>query len=123
MMAKKKPTKKKEPIKTCDDCIHEYACRIWAGGYISDDSAAICPNHTTARNSAAYLLGVLDEREGKKSNSAHIRSMSDEELAKWLDAIVANCHKDCCEGCPLEAACYGDGTLEFLKQPYKEDER
>jgi hypothetical protein len=51
-----------------------------------------------------------------------IRNMTDEEMAKWFDAIVVNCHKDCCEGCPLEAACYGNGTLEFLKQPYKEKE-
>jgi hypothetical protein len=56
------------------------------------------------------------------TNADRIRSMSDEELAKWLDKIVVNCHKDCCEGCPLEDSCWSDGISEFLKQPYKEKE-
>ena len=59
--------KKKQQTKTCSDCIHEYACRIWTDGrFISDASASACPNHETVKESAAYLCGVLDERKRKK---------------------------------------------------------
>lgn len=63
-MAKK--TKKTEPVKTCADCIHEYACRIWTDGrYISDESASRCPNYTTVKESGAYLIGYLDGKKEK----------------------------------------------------------
>jgi hypothetical protein len=65
---------------------------------------------------------ILNRKRKPMTNADHIRSMSDEELAKWLDKIVVNCHKDCCEGCPLEDSCWSDGISEFLKQPYKEKE-
>ena len=73
--------KKKQQTKTCSDCIHEYACRIWTDGrFISDASASVCPNHETVKESAAYLCGVLDERKRMQTNADRIRSMSDEEL-------------------------------------------
>ena len=78
--------KKKQQTKTCADCIHEYACRIWTDGrFISDASASVCPNHETVKESAAYLCGVLDERKRKKTNADRIRSMTDEELAELLN--------------------------------------
>ena len=81
--------KQNKPIKTCADCIHESACRVWTGGrYISDISASQCPNHQTVKESGAYLCGVLDERKRKKTNADRIRSMSDEELAKFIDDIA-----------------------------------
>lgn len=56
--------KKQQPIKTCADCIHENACRMWTDGrYISNDSASRCPNHTTVKDSAAYLCGKLDAKK------------------------------------------------------------
>ena len=77
--------KQNKPIKTCADCIHEFACRGWTGGrYISDDSASRCPNHETVKESGAYLCGVLDERNRKKTNADRIRAMSDEELAQEM---------------------------------------
>lgn len=77
--------KQKQPTKTCADCIHENACRLWTDGrYISDSSASKCPNHETVKESSAYLCGVLDERNRKQTNADRIRSMSDEELAEFL---------------------------------------
>ena len=77
--------KQKEPVKTCADCIHESACRMWTDGRpISDDSASRCQNHETVKESGAYLCGVLDERKRKQTNADRIRAMSDEELAAWL---------------------------------------
>lgn len=71
--------KQKQPTKTCADCIHESACRIWTDGKsISDASASVCPNHKTVKESSAYLCGVSDERNRKKT--------SDEELAHWLNS-------------------------------------
>lgn len=81
--------KQNKPTKTCADCIHESACRGWTGcRYIPNDSASKCPNHETVRESGAYLCGVLDERKRKKTNADRIRSMSDEELAKFIDDIA-----------------------------------
>ena len=80
--------KQNKPIKACADCIHESACRGWTGGrYISDISASQCPNHETVKESGAYLCGVLDERNRKKTNADRIRSMTDEELAMCLYQI------------------------------------
>lgn len=77
--------KQKQPTKTCADCIHESACRVWTDGrYISDASASRCPEHMTVKDSAAYPCGVLDERKRKQTNADRIRAMSDEELANWL---------------------------------------
>ena len=77
--------KQKQQTKTCSDCIHENACRIWTDGrFISDKSASACPNHETVKESAAYLCGVLDERKREKNNADRIRAMSDEELAQEM---------------------------------------
>ena len=54
---------KQEPKRTCGDCVHEFACRMWTDGrYISDDTASRCPNHETVKECAAYLIGKLDGR-------------------------------------------------------------
>lgn len=77
--------KQKQPTKTCADCIHESACRVWTDGRaISDAAASQCPNHETVKESGAYLCGVLDERERKRTNADRIRAMNDKELADFL---------------------------------------
>ena len=102
--------KQNKPIKTCADCIHEFACRGWTDGrYISDDTASQCPNHQTVKESGAYLCGVLDERERKKTNADRIRNMSDEELAMCLYEIGYYRGWNALEG-----------TLEWLQQPAEE---
>lgn len=53
-----------QPAKTCGECIHEFACRMWTDGrYISDDSASRCPNHTTVKDSDAYFIGKMEARK------------------------------------------------------------
>ena len=48
-------------MKSCMECIHEYACRMWTNGrMISDESASRCPEYTEVRESAAYLIGKLE---------------------------------------------------------------
>ena len=104
------PKKQNKPTKTCADCIHEFACRGWTDGRrISDASASQCPNHQTVKESGAYLCGVLDERERKKTNADRIRNMSDEELAMCLYKIGYDGGWGALEG-----------TLEWLKKPAKE---
>ena len=105
------PKKQNKPIKTCADCIHEDACRAWVGGrYIADESANRCPNYETVKESGAYLCGVLDERKRKKTNADRIRSMTDEELKKFICSMFK------CEFCDFELGerC---GLLMWLQQP------
>lgn len=59
-MRKKKLEK---PVKTCADCIHEYACQMWNLGHIHEMDATNCPNHESVKESAAYLIGRMDERK------------------------------------------------------------
>ena len=115
--------KQNKPIKTCSDCIHEFACRGWTNGrVISDISASQCPNHETVQESGAYLCGVLDERKRKKTNADRIRSMSDEELASMLKD-----YKDCSKNCIISNGkhCYQiceeeSVLLKWLQQPAEE---
>ena len=60
-MAKK--IKTKAPALTCGECIHEYACAMWNTGTITRASAEHCTEYTTCRESAAYLVGRLEERK------------------------------------------------------------
>nr|DAO92225.1 MAG TPA: hypothetical protein [Bacteriophage sp.] len=60
-MAKK--TKTKASALTCGECIHEYACAMWNTGTITRASAEHCTEYTTCRESAAYLVGRLEERK------------------------------------------------------------
>lgn len=111
--------KQKQPIKTCMDCIHESACRIWTDGrFISSASASVCPNHETVEESAAYLCGVLDERKRKQTNADRIRAMSDEELAKFLCRNMQDCSV-----CPGTKYCsFGhNGFVKWLGLPAEED--
>ena len=55
------------------------------------------------------------------TNGDKIRSMTDEKLEKWLCNIMSlNC---CMRTCPDRHMCKisGDGLIEWLKQPVKED--
>lgn len=52
-----------KPVKTCADCIHEYACGMWNIGYIHNMDATNCTNHETVKESAAYLIGRMDEQK------------------------------------------------------------
>ena len=57
-----------------------------------------------------------------KTNADRIRSMSDEELARWLERIRLCCSTDLCgRNCPLAEVCYSSAEapkemLDWLKQ-------
>lgn len=56
------------------------------------------------------------------TNADRIRSMSDEELAEWLERIRLCCATDLCgRSCPLKDICYSKAdtptkTIDWLKQ-------
>ena len=57
----------KQQTKTCSDCIHENACRIWTDGrFISDESASGASKHETEQESAPCRCDVWDERTRHK---------------------------------------------------------
>lgn len=52
-------------MKTCADCVHEYACKVWTNGRVlADENAAKCPEFKTVRDTASYLIGKM---EGEKT--------------------------------------------------------
>lgn len=59
-----------------------------------------------------------------KTNADHIRSMSNEELAIFLNRVKEPC--DCCHLMDTEGACTetlcDDAMMKWLNQPYKENE-
>ena len=119
--------------KTCSDCIHESACRIWTDGrFISDASASVCPNHETVKESGAYLCGVLDERKRRQTNADRIRAMSDEEITEFVcrNGINTLCDIICGGECNAIASFKKSGdeackeiVMKWLQQPAEEGER
>ena len=49
--------KKKEVARTCEQCIHEWACQSWNVGSIHTMNATNCTNYETVKDSNAYFLG------------------------------------------------------------------
>lgn len=65
-----------------------------------------------------YCVGIVfDIGKPKKTNADHIRSMTDEELAKFLDD--SNSQGCVCPTKDCEATC-AQCIVNWLKQPYKE---
>lgn len=60
--------KRKEPEKTCGECIHEFACGMWNMGTIHYADAGHCVNYTTVRESAGYTLGKIEAKEEMEKN-------------------------------------------------------
>lgn len=59
------------------------------------------------------------------TNGDRIRSMTDEELAKWLNGICNMCISESgCTGCPMYDGCAADVDWqeEWLKQEVQENE-
>ena len=59
------------------------------------------------------------------TNADRIRNMTDEELAKFLNAIVQNCREESCnDGCPMADCCAYDWDWQekWLKQEAKDDD-
>lgn len=56
---------KQTPVKTCADCVHEYACKGWTHGQeLSPENASKCDAFEAVRDTAAYLIGKLEANEG-----------------------------------------------------------
>ena len=56
-----KKEKKVALLRTCDECIHEYACKSWTcGRVLADENASRCPAFETVKDSAAYFIGKID---------------------------------------------------------------
>ncbi len=119
--------KHNKPTKTCADCIHESACKLWTDGrYISDSSASKCPNHETVEESGAYLCGVLDERNRKKTNADRIRANSDLFMSVQIAGCIVSYLVQCkiIEGTEADhkGLIYGiaDDILEWLQEEVEE---
>ena len=83
--------KSKHPVnlaKTCEDCVHETACRVWTSGRpLSPENAAKCPSFETVRDTAAYLIGKMEANQ--KTNRDWLDSLSAVELVNWIKNTAA----------------------------------
>lgn len=52
--------KTKKPLKTCADCIHEFACGMWNIGYIHNMDATNCTNYETIDDIPLQVATALD---------------------------------------------------------------
>lgn len=73
-MGKKNP---KKQIKTCTDCIHEFACSMWNIGSIHNMDATNCINHETVKDSSSYFIGFSDGQKSSASQSSVIERLRD----------------------------------------------
>lgn len=84
-MAKKKAL----PTKTCEDCVHEYACKCWTTGRaLSPENASKCSAFETVKDTAGYLIGKMD---GQKA--AQPKWISVEERLPEIGRTVICCAK------------------------------
>ena len=54
-------------------------------------------------------------KDERPSNADKIRSMSDEELAEWLDRLITHCNDGPCFNCFMREACL-TSVLDWLKK-------
>lgn len=78
----------------------------------------ICVNRKLPSDSATCVDCGLSRKNYKPlTNADRIHSMTDEELAEWLETIRMYCANDLCGmGCPFEEICYSkaDAPTEML---------
>lgn len=79
--------KGKKPVKTCADCIHEFACSMWNIGHIHDMDATNCTNHETVKDSSSYFIGFSD---GQKSSASQYVIERLQDLVNNLKAVTKN---------------------------------
>ena len=63
-----KKSKRKVFDKHCDQCIHQWACEMWAGGRMATKNATICQFYETVQSSNAYFCGFLDGQKSIKED-------------------------------------------------------
>ena len=54
-------------------------------------------------------------KQKQMTNADRIRSMTDEELAEWLDRLITHCNDGPCFNCFMREACL-TSVLDWLKQ-------
>lgn len=80
------------------------------------------PEAIILRKTEETKTGVTYCMADVKTNADRIRSMSDEELADWLERIRLCCSTDLCgRNCPFAEVCYSSAEapkemLDWLKQ-------
>lgn len=54
-------------------------------------------------------------KQKQMTNADRIRSMTDEELAEWLDRLITHCNDGPCFNCFMQKACL-TSMLDWLQQ-------
>jgi hypothetical protein len=70
-------------------------------------------------------LGCNDDFiQKKQTNADKIRSMSDEELAEFLDIIASDCSDETCENCSINknGFCNHRNTVEWLQSEVENEQ-
>ncbi len=93
---------KKKIERTCEQCIHEYACQAWNIGSIQNMNATNCSNYETVKNSNAYFLGV--------------RSAEDDAYSRGCLAGIELGHKEMLCGITKKDAKSMICTLDMFKR-------
>ena len=93
---------KKKIERTCEQCIHEYACQEWNIGSIQNMNATNCSNYETVKNSNAYFLGV--------------RSAEDDAYSRGCLAGIELGHKEMLCGITKKDAKSMICTLDMFKR-------
>ena len=65
----KKP--KQNEVRTCGECIHEWAGAMWNVGTIHFANATSCSNYETVKMSAAYFIGKIDGEKSAKEGETN----------------------------------------------------
>lgn len=65
---KRKKSKREVFNKNCNECIHEHACELWAGGRMAARNATICQFYEMVKSSNAYFCGFLDGQKSIKED-------------------------------------------------------
>ena len=56
--------KKGKPLEiSCEKCMHEEVCMMWARNPMAPGNAEHCAHYETVKGSVAYLIGFLDGKE------------------------------------------------------------
>ncbi len=95
-----------------------------SGGYkCYNMSCNSCIGRTLCGEPGDVALNCVDRIFSQKTNADRIRSMSDEELAEWLEYPICKYSK-CAEVCPVfpenkDKSCK-ENILNYLRQPAEE---
>lgn len=70
---------KENPERSCEECIHYWACSRQCGEPMAQRSATGCECYETVKSSMAYYVGILDGAKGKIPNRLRELAEADED--------------------------------------------